>query len=72
MRVSALAESTQVLYWRALQMNDSSTPFDEFEHSERSVQEVRHGLFWYWTRVALQGISFGSLWIALLTAASIR
>ena len=49
-------------------MNESSAPFDEFGHPERSVQEVRRGLLSYWTRAGLQGISLVALGVALSTA----
>jgi hypothetical protein len=55
----------------ALPMNEPSAPFDEFEHAEPSVQEVQRGFFARGIRAGLQGISFGALWIALLTALGI-
>jgi len=49
-------------------MSEFSTPFDEFGHPEKPVQDVRRGLLSYWTRAGVQGISSGALCIAFLTA----
>jgi hypothetical protein len=49
-------------------MDDSSAPFDEFGRPEQSAQAAARGPLAHWMRAALKGISFGALWIALLTA----
>jgi hypothetical protein len=49
-------------------MDESSTPFDEFGHSERTVQEAPRGLLSSWTRAALQSISLVGLISAFSTA----
>ena len=49
-------------------MDEPSAPFDEFGHPDQLVREKPRGLLASWTRGALRGISFGGVWIALLTA----
>jgi hypothetical protein len=50
-------------------MDESSEPFDEFGHSERSVQDARRGPVASGLRTGLRALSFISLWIAILTVA---
>jgi DNA replication protein DnaC len=44
------------------------TPFDEFEHPSRSGPGVRRGFLALWVQTGLRGLSFGALWVAILTA----
>jgi len=49
-------------------MDDSSEPFDEFGHSQQSVQDAPRGPLSCWTRAGLQSISFVALVSAFSTA----
>ena len=49
-------------------MGEFSTPFDEFEHPSRSGPAVRRGILALWVQTGLRGLSFGALWVAILTA----
>ena len=45
-----------------------STPFDEFEHPSRSRPEGQRQILALWVQTILRGLSFGALWVAILTA----
>jgi hypothetical protein len=45
-----------------------STPFDEFEDPGRSEPAARHGRVVHCLQAGLRGLSFGTLWVAILTA----
>ena len=45
-----------------------STPFDEFEHPSRSRPDGRRQILALWVQTILRGLSFGALWVAILTA----
>ena len=49
-------------------MGEFSTPFDEFEHPNRSAPAARPGRVGLWLRAGLRGLSFGALWVAIVTA----
>src|SRR6202022_1200076 len=49
-------------------VGEFSTPFDEFEHPSRSGPGVRRGFLALWVQTGLRGLSFGALWVAILTA----
>ena len=49
-------------------MGEFPTPFDEFEHPGRSGPGVRRGFLALWVQTGLRGLSFGALWVAILTA----
>jgi hypothetical protein len=49
-------------------VGEFSTPFDEFEHPSRSGPAARHGNLALWVQTGLRGLSFGALWVAILTA----
>jgi hypothetical protein len=45
-----------------------STPFDEFEDPGRSAPAARRGRIVHCLQAGLRGLSFGALWVAILTA----
>jgi DNA replication protein DnaC len=45
-----------------------STPFDEFEGPIQSEPAVRRGILAPWVQTGLRRLSFGVLWVAILTA----
>jgi DNA replication protein DnaC len=49
-------------------MDEFSTPFDEFEHPSGIVPALRRGILARWIQAGFRGVSFASLWIAILTA----
>ena len=49
-------------------MFNFSTPFDEFEHAGRSRPAGRRAILALWVQTGLRGLSFGALWVAVLTA----
>jgi DNA replication protein DnaC len=49
-------------------VGEFSTPFDEFEHPNRSAAAIRRGSLGLWVQDGLRLLSFGSLWVAILTA----
>ncbi len=49
-------------------MGEFSTPFDEFEHPSRSAPAARPGMVALCLQAGLRGLSFGALWVAILTA----
>jgi hypothetical protein len=51
-----------------IRLGKFSTPFDEFEDPGRSAPAARHGRIVHCLQAALRGLSFGALWVAILTA----
>jgi ABC-type multidrug transport system fused ATPase/permease subunit len=49
-------------------VGEFSTPFDEFEHPSRSAPAARLGIVALCVQAGLRGLSFGALWVAILTA----
>jgi DNA replication protein DnaC len=49
-------------------VGEFSTPFDEFEHPSRSRPLARRGILAHCVQSVLRGLSFGALWVAILTA----
>jgi DNA replication protein DnaC len=49
-------------------VGEFSTPFDEFEHPDRSAPAARPGRVALCVQGGLRGLSFGALWVAILTA----
>jgi DNA replication protein DnaC len=49
-------------------VGEFSTPFDEFEHPSRSAPAARPGRVALCIQAGLRGLSFGALWVAILTA----
>jgi DNA replication protein DnaC len=49
-------------------VGEFSTPFDEFEHPCRTAPAGRPGIFAICLQAGLRGLSFGALWVAILTA----
>jgi DNA replication protein DnaC len=50
-------------------MSDFSTPFDEFEHPCGILPRVfRRGVLARWMQAGARGLSFATLWVAILTA----
>jgi DNA replication protein DnaC len=47
-------------------VGEFSSPFDEFEHPSGPI--VRRGILARWVQTGLRGLSFGALWVAILTA----
>jgi hypothetical protein len=45
-----------------------STPFDEFEDPGRSAPAARRGRIVHCLQAGLRGLSFGALWVGILTA----
>jgi DNA replication protein DnaC len=49
-------------------VGEFSTPFDEFERPSRSAPVPRPGIVALCVQAGLRGLSFGALWVAILTA----
>ena len=49
-------------------MGEFSTPFDEFERPSWSAPAFRRGVLALWVQSGFRGLSFGALWVAILSA----
>ena len=56
---------------KLISMDPISVPFDEFEDQGASGPKGPRGPARRWTQSALRALSFGALWVAILTAAFI-